>query len=190
MTDYSETNGGRRGFPWRATGWSIAALLLLAPLVAMQFTSEMNWGVEDFAFAGIMIIGSGLILEAVVRMTANSAYRIAMAAALAGAFLLIWLNAAVGIIGDEGDPANLMFAGVLAIGLAGAALARFRAGGMAWTLFLVAGAQALVGIVAVAGRLGADGPIWPRDVGVLTVFFTILWLVSGGLFRKAARTGP
>ena len=40
MTEKMENDGGQ--FPWRIAGWPVAVLLLLLPLVAMQFTDEGN----------------------------------------------------------------------------------------------------------------------------------------------------
>jgi hypothetical protein len=51
------------------------------------------------------------------------------------------MNLAVGVIGTEDDPANLMYVGVLAVGIIGAIIARFRPHGMARTLFATALAQ-------------------------------------------------
>jgi hypothetical protein len=70
--------------------------------------------------------------------TYNITYKFAVGVALLAAFLLIWLSLGVGIIGSDGDPANLMYFGVLAVGLIGAFHARFRAVGMARALFAMA----------------------------------------------------
>jgi hypothetical protein len=87
----------------------------------------------------------------------------------------------VGIIGSEENPANLMFAGVLAVGVIGACIARFRSQGMAHALIATALAQALVAVIALIAGLG-EPPLW-----LLTAFYVALWLTSAGLFRKAAR---
>jgi hypothetical protein len=102
-----------------------------------------NWTETDFAFAGALIVGTGVTFELAARMTNNNAYRAAVGVALAAAFLLIWINAAVGIIGSEDNPANLMYGGVLAVGTIGAVIARFEPDGMARALFVIALAQAL-----------------------------------------------
>ena len=120
---------GRRGFPWRIAAWGIAALLLLLPLVAMQFTDEVQWTIFDFIFAGVMIGGVGLLFEMAVRMARNNAYRLGVAFALAAAFLIVWASGAVGMIGNEDNPYNF-FHGVIALALAGDCRA-LRAAGMA-----------------------------------------------------------
>ena len=86
----------------------------------------------------------------------------------------------MGIIGTEQNPANRMYAGVLAIGIIGAVLARLRPRGMARALAATALAQGAVAVVVLVAGLGYDALI-------LTVFFGAVWLLSAWLFRKAAR---
>jgi ABC-type uncharacterized transport system permease subunit len=97
------------------------------------------------------------------------------------------MNLAVGIIGSEDNPANLMYGGVLAAAITGAFIVRSRPHGMARVLVATAFAQALVGLIALVAGLGSTGENWPRAIVVLTSFFAALWLVSAWLFRRAAR---
>lgn len=175
----------RRGSPWRLVGWGIAATLILLPLVAMQFTSEVNWTAEDFIFAIVMIGTVGLVFELAVRMTSNWAYRAGAACALAAGFLLVWINGAVGMIGSEGNPNNLLFGIVLLVALLGSVAARFRAASMA----LVMAAAGLVYMLLVPiVVMRSDLPVETREI-VLTLIFAGPWFVSAALFRKAARAG-
>ena len=178
---------GRRGRPWRWALWGSAAVLLLLPLVAMRFTAAVDWDETDFLVMGAMLVGACGAYELAARMTGDLAYRAAAGVAVVAAFLLIWMNLAVGVIGSEDNPANLMYAGVLAVGLLGAVIARFRPLGMARAMTAAALAQAVVGGIALAAGLGATGENWPQVIVVLTGFFAALWLVSAGLFWKAAR---
>lgn len=187
MKGNMENTGGRRGSLWRLGPWAVGATILLLPLVAMQFTDEVNWTVSDFVFAGILVIGTGIALELTVWKIGNAAYRAAAGIALAAAFILVWLSASVGIIGADGDPANLIYFGVLAVGISGAIIARFQPDGMARTLVMTALAQALAAAIALIAGWGAGDPLWPLDIVGLTVGFVALWLVSAWLFRKAAR---
>ncbi|MCA1367133.1 hypothetical protein I6F15_06940 [Bradyrhizobium sp. BRP14] len=187
MAGKGEIGGGNRGSVWRVVGWTIAALALLLPLVAMQVTDEVNWDETDFAFAGGLIVATGVTFELAARMTNNKAYPAAVGVALAAAFSLIWINAAVGIIGSENNPANLMYGGVLAVGIVGAVIARFKPSGMACAFFLTALTQGLVGIIALAAGLGSQAPSFPEAVVCLTGFLVALWLLSAYLFRKAAQ---
>lgn len=178
MTDHAGAKGRRSKGRWRAVVWGGAGALLLAPLVAMQFTDEMAWTGSDFAIFGVMLAIPLAILELTVRATGSLAYRAAVVIALAAAFLMTWVNLAVGIVGDENHPLNLMFPGVLAVGLAGAVGAGLRSCGMARAMAAMAVAQALAGGVAwIAGHVTI----------VLTGVFVLAWLASAWLFHKAAR---
>jgi len=75
------------------------ALLLLIPLIAMQFTGEVNWSLFDFVAAAVLLLGTGLLCELVMRKVKKINYRIAICAALLAALLLVWLELAVGIFG-------------------------------------------------------------------------------------------
>lgn len=74
-------------------------LLLLTPLIAMQFTNEVNWSLSDFVVAGVLLLGTGLMCELVMRKIKKIEDRIAICVALLAALLLIWLELAVGIFG-------------------------------------------------------------------------------------------
>lgn len=146
----------------------------------------MSWDLADFIVFGAMVAGVGVPFAVVMRKSGSSAYRIAAGVALAATFLLLWVNGAVGIIGNESNDANMMFPGVIVIGVIGAFIARFQASGMSRALYATAIAQAIVAVVALVGGLGSTAPAWPQDVLLLSGFFTVLWIISGRLFRKAA----
>jgi hypothetical protein len=76
-----------------------AAILLLIPLIAMQFTNEVNWTLMDFVVAAVLLFGTGLMCELVLRNVSNVWYRIIICAALFILLLLIWAELAVGIFG-------------------------------------------------------------------------------------------
>jgi len=116
----------------------------------------------------------------------STVYRSAIGVALAAAFILVWLSLGVGIIGKDGDPANLMYFGVLAVGTIGATIARLQPHGMARTLSATAIAQALVAAIALIAGLGLP---WsgPAEILVLNGFFIALFAGSAWLFRRAAR---
>ena len=147
----------------------------------------MDWDAVDFAVFIALLVGVGVVYTLAIRKTDNTAYRSAVGVAIAAAFILVWVNGAVGIIGDEGNDANMMYFGVLAVGFIGAIIARFQPHGMARALFATALAHALVTVIALLAGFGSRGPIWPWDVLISTGFFAGLWLISAWLFRKAAR---
>lgn len=164
----------------------IAVLIFLLPLVAMQFTDEVVWDETDFAVIGAMLFSACAAYELAARMTRNIAYRAAAGVAIVSSFILIWINLAVGIIGSEDNPANLMYGGVLTVGIVGVIIARLRPRGMARALSATAFAQVLVGVIALAAGFGSTAPSFPEAIVFLTAFFAALWLISAWLFRKAA----
>ena len=174
--------------------WAVVvALILLIPLVLTLLGSGVDgegwhWTLFDFVFMGTLLFGSGLAYELVARKMNSVVYRAAVGVALAAAFLLVWINAAVGIIGD-GDLDNLtnvMYFGVLAVGFIGAVIVRFQPHGMARALFATALAQALVPVIAlIIGQ--PDFAPGVLGVFVLNSFFVMLFVGSALLFRRAAR---
>ncbi len=74
-------------------------LLLLVPLIAMRFTSEVNWTAIDFIAAGVMLFGAGLAIEVALRVVKNFKYRLAACVAILFVLAVVWAELAVGIIG-------------------------------------------------------------------------------------------
>ena len=167
----------RRNF-WATLRWSAALALLLVPLLAMRFSGEVAWSTGDFLFAALVIGGAGLAYELAVRTVAGGAYRAAVAAAVTGAVLVLWVNGAVGFVGDEGDRANLVFYAVIGLGSVGAIATLARPAPMAWVMSTMSVLQVAVGISTV----GMDPVVIPA-----TIFFTGLWILSAHLFHRAAR---
>lgn len=147
----------------------------------------MNWDALDYAVFGAMVATVTIIYSLARLKSGSKLYRYGVGVALAASFILVWVNGAVGIIGDENNDVNMLFFGVIAIGIIGALLARFKAPGMAKAMLAAAVAQTLVVIYAIAGDLGSSGPVWPKDAVFLTVFFVALWLISARLFQLSAK---
>ena len=74
-------------------------VLLLIPLIAMQFTNEVNWTLFDFVVAGVVLLGTGFICELVIRKVKKTNHRIILCGVILAALLLIWIELAVGIFG-------------------------------------------------------------------------------------------
>ena len=75
----------------------VVALLLLIPFIAMQFTDEVNWTLMDFVAASILLLGTGLLCELVIRKVNKAWFRIAICVTLVAMLLLIWAQLAVGL---------------------------------------------------------------------------------------------
>ena len=119
-------------------------------------------------------------------MTSNTAYRSAVAVAVGAAVFLVWGMAALGVVGVEGDPADLMFFGVLAVGIGGAIVARLQPDGMARAMLVTSAATILVGVIAL--MLGKHRAEYSSVIEILglTGMFATLFAGSAWLFRSAA----
>ena len=119
-------------------------------------------------------------------MVTKNAYRLAVAIAVAATFMLVWFSLGVGIIGADGDRANILYGGVLLVGIIGAVVARFRPLGMARTLVAMAVAHSIVGVIALIAKLGQpySGPL---EIVGLTGFFVVMFAASAWLFQQAAQ---
>lgn len=79
----------------------IVLILLLIPLVAMQFTNEVSWSVFDFIAAGILLLGTGLAIEIVLQKVKSKKKRILISGMIIILLLLLWTELAVGIFGSS-----------------------------------------------------------------------------------------
>lgn len=161
------------------------ALILLLPLAAMQLTSGVVWTLFDFVVAAILLGGAGFVLQLAMARGRNHPYRAATALAIATTFMLTWAIGAVGVIGTDGDSADLMYGAVLAAGVVGTILSRLRPEAMARTLLAMAGAQAMVTAVALLLGKHEAANSSAFELVAVNVFFIALFLASAALFRFA-----
>jgi hypothetical protein len=174
--------------PWRVLLWGLPAALLIAPAVAMRFTAEVQWAPFDFVFAAVLLFGATGMADLAIRKGGSLAYRLGAGLAVLASFLLIWVNAAVGMIGNEDNPANLLFIGIIAVAAAGSVIARFRARGMARAMLAAFILTAAIAAAAPALGWGADEPRGTAGLMMLIGGFAAMWGLSAAFFAKAART--
>lgn len=79
----------------RAARWTLA--LLLVPLVAMPFTNEVNWGIEDFRAAGVLLFVAGMTYSLATRLARSTVQRVAIAVLVLAVFGTVWAQLAVGL---------------------------------------------------------------------------------------------
>lgn len=178
----NEAKMQNKGMPWRLIGWSIPLILLLLPLV-----SGAPWTLSDYLVMGMMFLVAGLAVELAMRASVDMAYRAGAALAVSAAFLLIWVNLAVGFLGSEDNPVNRIFFALLGLGLLGSLLAGFRAAGMVRAMLAVAAGQAAIGVAALAGGWGSPGAQGLYEILMGTGLFTSLWLAAAWLFALSTR---
>ncbi len=77
----------------------VVPVLLMIPLIAMQFTNEVNWSLSDFIIMGVLLLSTGLICELIIRSVQKSTYRIALCIPVLVMLFLIWAELAVGVFG-------------------------------------------------------------------------------------------
>ncbi|WP_225871325.1 hypothetical protein [Pedobacter cryotolerans] len=83
-----------------ATVIGIVALILLIPLVAMQFTKEVNWDLADFIIMGILLLVTGMSIEVVSRKIRSTKLKLALTLIILFVLFLVWAELAVGIFGS------------------------------------------------------------------------------------------
>ena len=179
MTDLTQILAGDRWSYWRIAMWGGAALLLALPAIAMQLNaSGVDWSAGDFIVMGAMLGVACGACELAARASGNGSYRVAAGIAIGTAFLTVWVNLAVGMIGSEDNSYNQLFGGVLLLALGGSIAARFRPRGMAWAMVAAGIAQAVLGAIGL--------PVDQRGA-IFSMIFALPWLLAALLFRRAAR---
>lgn len=146
----------------------------------------MNWTLEDYIVAGALLAIAASVIWLATRQSLRLSYRAGAVIAVFTSIAIFVSAGAVGIIGDEGELANLLYLGALALGILGAIFSRFRARGLALTMTLVGAAIILIGGGALALNIGANGNAYPYDVIVSTAAFSAAYFLSAWLFHRAA----
>jgi len=196
MTTLDQPNNSIDGFNPKPLSQSaltvagVAAAFLLIPLIAMQFSTDVNWTISDFIFAFVMIFGTGFTYKLVTRTTSDVTYRIAVGFTVFSALLLVWVNLAVGIVGSEDNPFNVLYFGVLFVGIIGSLFVRFQAKGMIYVLGVAS--LVIVGITIAAFIQGfhqaPQGSVY-QLLGV-NAFFIMLFLICAVTFYHASKNRP
>lgn len=169
-------------YPAIATG-----LILLVPLIAMQFSEDVVWTLSDFILAGIMIFGTGITHTLVTRKSEKIAYKVAVGFALFTGLFLIWSNLAVGLIGSENNEFNSLYFLVICVGVMGAFIARFKATGLMLTLLAMAATQTVITLAALFTGMANVPESSVYEILAVNGFFITLFVVAAMLFRNAAQ---
>ena len=77
----------------------IGGTLLLIPFIAMQFDTGVDWKALDFLIMGVLLLGTGLLIDLVLRKISTTKNRIIICGIVLAVFFLIWAELAVGIFG-------------------------------------------------------------------------------------------
>jgi hypothetical protein len=165
----------------------ITGIILLVPLIAMQFTSEVAWGVGDFIIMGFLLFGTGMAYVLISRVVTHIVYRVAIGLALATTLLMIWANLAVGLIGAGPNLGNLMYLGVVGVVLIGSISSKFGPSGMERAMYLTAILLVLVATIALSANMDEYPGSSINEILAVNGFFAILYAISGSLFHMAVK---
>lgn len=165
---------------WRIAGWGVLAALLILPAIAMRFSPEVDWTVSDFVFAGIILAALGIGGEIALRVGRNAPHRSGIGIAALGSFLTVWINGAVGMLGSEDEPTNLVFIALVGVAIVASLLVWFRPSIMRWIMAALSAGQFAVGIAAGLWTMPGHAIEW----GVLS-FFALIWGTSAACFHAA-----
>ena len=187
MTTTLQTSGWGRS-PGRILLWAVPTVLLATPAVMMlQAADGWRWSPFDFVVAAVLLYGMTAPIDLAIGKGGSLAYKLGAALAVLVSFLLIWINGAVGVIGSEDDPANLLFACVILSAVVGSVLARFRPRGMARAMLFAFVLNAAIAVAVPVLGWGADEPLGTAGLTMLVGGFAVTWGLSAALFAKAAR---
>ena len=120
--------------------------------------------------------------------TPGSTYRFGIGLSLLATLMLVWLAMGVGILGADGDRANMMYVAVVAVGIIGAIAARLQPIGMSRTLVAMAIAQTVVTVIALLAGVQNSGVSPVAEIVGLNAFFIGMFLVAARLFASAGPT--
>ena len=184
-TGSAEDGDGRRGSRWRAAAWATAPLLLLVPLVVMQFTDDVvNWTAGDFVFAGALLFGSLGAYEVVVRRTRDAVHRAGVVLAIAATVLLLWGHGALYITDSAADGKYYWAA---ALGIIGVVAALFRPGVGAGAMIAAALTMVLVTVSALVAGMVPNSYASTVEVVGITGFYVALFAGAAWLLWAASR---
>ncbi len=160
-----------------------ALAVWIVPLVASQFVEDWHWGVGGFVRVYVLFFLTGMAIALIARRMGPWSYKAGVGVALVAGFALAWSNMVH--VADSGNPANLWYYSVLALGGAGACLARLKARGLAFTLFAMAATLALIAVTLPSGA----PPYLARNMAIGHGVYVALFAASGLLFRHASVAG-
>src|SRR5690606_39874017 len=75
--------------------WSSDVCSSDLPLIAMQFSEEVQWTLFDFVFVAVVLSGALIAYEVATRISSLTTYRMAAAVAILTSVMLLWITGAV-----------------------------------------------------------------------------------------------
>lgn len=72
----------------------------MIPVVAMQFTKEVNWTASDFVIMGALLFATAFAVDFVLKKVKTFKSRMILVFGILALLILIWAEMAVGIFGS------------------------------------------------------------------------------------------
>ncbi len=162
---------------------AITAILMTLPLFGSLFLDGWAWSKFDYVFAGVMFLALASLFELGIYLSKHTMYRAGFGLALLTGFVIIWGNLAVGFIGSEENPINLLYFAILAVAFLASILVRFDAGKMSHIMYSTGLGIALVPVTAMITGTSIN----EHSVFVFNLLFAVLFVGSGLLFRNSTK---
>lgn len=80
--------------------YSIPFVILSIPLMAMQFTKEVNWTISDFLVMGILLFTTVFTIDFLLKKFKTLKSRLILIVGIVVLLALVWAELAVGIFGS------------------------------------------------------------------------------------------
>ncbi|HWG58523.1 MAG TPA: hypothetical protein VN661_05705 [Candidatus Acidoferrales bacterium] len=154
--------------------------MLMVPIAASRVVDGWNWPAWAFVRVYVLFFGTGMVYALIARRMRAWAYKAGVGVAMVTGFALGWSNMVQ--VADSGHPENLVYYGVLVVGIVGAYVAQLEAGGLARTLFAMAAVLALIAVILPSGA----PPEFARRIAIGHGVDAALFIAAGLLFRHAS----
>ncbi len=77
--------------------WGSVVLVLLIPLIAMQFTDEVNWDIMDFLVAAALLTFAAFGYQLASKKISDTKIKMAAGIVILALLLIVWIELAVGL---------------------------------------------------------------------------------------------
>jgi len=74
-------------------------VILIIPVFGKLFTDDFQWTLPDFIIGAILLYGTGLMIDFILRKIQKISHRIALCGFILFLLISIWAELAVGLIG-------------------------------------------------------------------------------------------
>ena len=166
---------------------------LLFPFIAVESADALGLSEDDAFFDRLpllllALILIGIIIAVVLTWKNKSGIRSALGLALFTSFLIVWMNAAVGIIGSEENRINIIYYGLVIFSIIWVMFENYSVLGFARSMFASMIVAVLLGVsVMIIAGINGVSFIGLIQIAALNGMFATLYGISALLFRRSAQ---